>query len=124
MNDVKEQKRDWKLFYFPPIIVLMGYVLYGKIENMLGKSTDANPFVYSDYILYYLLVGMMFLTFGLGYIIYFKFLTKNQEGNKNLKIIYASVIRADHFPHHLRLCSSVSRGLGVRDPQHSTNSNP
>ena len=88
MNDVKEQKRDWKIFYFPPMIVLMGYVLYGKIENMLGKSTITN----SDYILYYILISIMFLTFGIGYIIYFKFLTKNQEGNKNLKVIYAAIL--------------------------------
>ncbi|MFX1299098.1 MAG: hypothetical protein ACFFD2_30090 [Promethearchaeota archaeon] len=92
MSDLEEQKGDWKLFYFPAIIILTGYVLYGKIENMLGKSTDANPFQYLDYFFYYLFVGSIFLTFGLGYIVYFKYLTKNQESKKNLKILYVGLL--------------------------------
>lgn len=92
MNDLNEKKKDWKLFYFPIIILIIGYILFGKIEIMINDSSDTNPFGWSDYLQYYIFVFFMFLIFGLGFIYYYKFLTKNQNSNNNPKIIYVGIL--------------------------------
>ncbi len=92
MNDLNEEKTDWKLFYFPLIILLIGYVLFGKIEIMINISSDSNPFGRVDFLQYYIFVFLMFLTFALGYIYYYKFLTKNQSSRNNYKILYVGIL--------------------------------
>lgn len=59
---------------------------------MLGQSTDSNPFSLLDYLLYFIFVCSMFLIFSLGYILFYKFLTKNQSTNNNPKILYVGII--------------------------------
>lgn len=90
MNDLMDQKRDWKLFYFPLMILLTGYILFGKLEIMINNSSDSNPFVWTDYLQYFIFVLIMFVSFGVGYILYYKFLTKNHDNN--LKILYVGII--------------------------------
>lgn len=90
MIELEEQKKDWKLFFFPAMIVLTGFVIYGRVENMLNSS-DGSLVFWPDFMLYFFLVFMIFLVYGLGYIIYYRFLMKGTE-SKNVKLLFAAIL--------------------------------
>ncbi|NVM30538.1 MAG: hypothetical protein HWN65_16985 [Candidatus Helarchaeota archaeon] len=92
MNELMEQKKDWKLFYFPLMILLTGYILFGKLEIMIVHSSDSSPFGWAEYLQYFIFVLIMFVSFGVGYILFYKFLTKNQHSSNNLKILYVGIL--------------------------------
>lgn len=64
MNSIKEQPI---LFFYPGLYTLVGYMIYGKIEEVLGASSVSSPLSYP---VYFLFTGLLYAALFGGWAYY------------------------------------------------------